>query len=111
MVRYLLCLHLGGNDQTVVKAVCKVRMCDGEGVRWVSECKIRVWRGQSCIQGFSVGWTLPEHIMCSDDLVLFSSVDAVLSLCMLAVDWKVQVNRELVSSIVNLLLVVLHMVF
>lgn len=67
MVRYLLCLHLGGNDQTVVKAVCKVRRCEDEGVRGVSECKIRVWRGQSCIQGFSVGWTLPEHIMYSDD--------------------------------------------
>ena len=43
-----------------------------------------MWRGQSYIQGFSVGWTLPEHIM-----------------CMLAFDWKVYVNRELVSSIVN----------
>ena len=29
VIRYLLCLHLGGNDQTVVKAVCKVRMCAG----------------------------------------------------------------------------------
>ena len=39
MVRYLLCLHLGGNDQTVVKAVCKVRMCEGEGVRGVTMCQ------------------------------------------------------------------------
>ena len=31
VVTYLLCLHLGGNDQTVVKAVCKVRNVWGWG--------------------------------------------------------------------------------
>ena len=53
-----------------------------------------MWRGQSYIQGFSVGWTLPEHIMCSGERFF-------VCMCMLAFDWKVYVNRELVSSIVN----------
>ena len=39
VVRYLLCLHLGGNDQTVVKAVCKVMVCEDEGVRGVTMCQ------------------------------------------------------------------------
>ena len=41
IVRYLLCLHLDGNDQTVVKAVCKVMVCEGEGegVRGVTMCQ------------------------------------------------------------------------
>ena len=95
MVRYLLCLHLGGNDQTVVKAVCKVRMCEGEGVRGVTMCQ-NVDGAQLCTRFLSHStadetgyWPITSCAVGDSLHYLALLIQFIDCLCMLAANCKV----------------------